>query len=266
MQNKLPIRGDGPSARSGGFTLIELLVVIAIIAILAAILFPVFAKARERAQLTACISNQKQLALAVFTYADDFDGRMPYGIPFADGTGRPGAEGYVGGFRQAKYSWMVHLLEPYVKTTDIFQCPNDDAGNAKLSNTANPGNKKDEVTYRFNRYATGITGQDGSARDGSTGKPFTPLTITQCANPSEFGLFRERFVSYHWKPTFTGGKPDYEKARSPQAMADGSVKMAKGGDAADNDPRPWQYWNSSWWWTGREYPAGEPTKWKKFPH
>lgn len=239
--------------RRGGFTLIELLVVIAIIAILAAILFPVFAKARERAKLTACISNQKQLALATMTYADDYEGRMPFGIPFADGSGRPGVEGYTGGFRQAKFSWMVHLLDPYVKSNEIFQCPSDDAGNPALSTTANAGRKKDEVSYRFNIYATGIYDQSGGHRDGSATKPFTPQLISQCGNPSEFGLFRERFVSYHWKPTFTSaGVPDYNKARSPQAMADGSVKMRKGGTPAANDPTPWQYWNTSFWWTGKE--------------
>lgn len=243
--------------RHRGFTLIELLVVIAIIAILAAILFPVFAKARERAKLSACISNQKQLALATIAYADDADGKMPYGIPFADGTGRPGGEGYTGGFRQAKYSWMVHLLNPYVKSDQIFQCPSDDAGNTTLSTTANANRKKDEVSYRFNFYASGLYDQAGEVRDGSASRPFTPQTISQCGRPSEFALFRERFVSYHWKPTFLSpGVPDYAKARSPQAMADGSVKMRKGGSSA-NDPTPWQYWNASFWWTGKE-PANKP--------
>ena len=62
---------------SGGFTLIELLVVIAIIAILAAILFPVFAQAREKARATACTSNLKQLDLALMMYGQDYDENMP---------------------------------------------------------------------------------------------------------------------------------------------------------------------------------------------
>ncbi|NLO04745.1 MAG: prepilin-type N-terminal cleavage/methylation domain-containing protein, partial [candidate division WS1 bacterium] len=63
--------------RRKGFTLIELLVVIAIIAILAAILFPVFARAREKARQTSCLSNLKQISLAVIMYTQDYDDRMP---------------------------------------------------------------------------------------------------------------------------------------------------------------------------------------------
>ena len=72
------------SERRKGFTLIELLVVIAIIAILAAILFPVFQKVRENARRTACLSNTKQIALAVIQYSQDYDEKCPGGI---DGYG-----------------------------------------------------------------------------------------------------------------------------------------------------------------------------------
>jgi prepilin-type N-terminal cleavage/methylation domain-containing protein/prepilin-type processing-associated H-X9-DG protein len=90
-----------------GFTLIELLVVIAIIAILAAILFPVFAKAREKARQSSCLSNTKQLGLAVMQYAQDYDESMPRTYFFPDPN-------YV--------SWAMAVL-PYCKSNQIFDCP-----------------------------------------------------------------------------------------------------------------------------------------------
>ncbi len=94
-----------------GFTLIELLVVIAIIAILAAILFPVFAQARESARLTQCISHMKQIGHAVLMYADDHDETMP---PRYDYTAAPAENPCV--------TWK-HLVTPYHKNPDLFRCP-----------------------------------------------------------------------------------------------------------------------------------------------
>src|SRR5512133_889693 len=93
-----------------GFTLIELLVVIAIIAILAAILFPVFAKAREKARQSSCLSNCRQLALACLSYAQDFDERIVKGRIPDWGAGPP-------------YFSMIQQLNPYVKNSQVFDCP-----------------------------------------------------------------------------------------------------------------------------------------------
>jgi prepilin-type N-terminal cleavage/methylation domain-containing protein len=93
-----------------GFTLIELLVVIAIIAILAAILFPVFAQARERARQTACLSNARQLAMAVQTYLQD------YGEAF------PPSTNYDVPIEVPERIW-TRLIQPYVKDVNIFTCP-----------------------------------------------------------------------------------------------------------------------------------------------
>jgi prepilin-type N-terminal cleavage/methylation domain-containing protein/prepilin-type processing-associated H-X9-DG protein len=109
--------------KSHGFTLIELLVVIAIIAILAAILFPVFAKAREKARQSSCLSNFKQVSLACLQYAQDYDERMS-----ALGDLRGGAVAY----------WWHDHVTPYMKNTQCLYCPSlkDDYGvgyNAQIS-------------------------------------------------------------------------------------------------------------------------------------
>src|SRR3712207_199486 len=93
--------------RPRGFTLIELLVVIAIIAILAAILFPVFAQAREKARAISCTSNVKQLATSVLMYAQDYDETYPIGVQ-----------------DDWNESWPVKV-QPYVKNLGVFRCPND---------------------------------------------------------------------------------------------------------------------------------------------
>lgn len=128
----------GKDRRSRGFTLIELLVVIAIIAILAAILFPVFAAARERARLTSCVSNCKQIGTSFMMWIQDNDEKFP-GDGYTDGQSLGGQDGYnptgtqlaltaanglvfgVGGNPYAR----DRFLFPYTKNTKIFQCPRE---------------------------------------------------------------------------------------------------------------------------------------------
>lgn len=99
------------------FTLIELLVVIAIIAILAAILFPVFAQAKEAAKKTACLSNMKQIGLGLQMYLTDFDDRML----FRSGS----ANSRSGNIPTTNANRWWNLLMPYIKNKDIFRCPSD---------------------------------------------------------------------------------------------------------------------------------------------
>jgi len=105
-----------------GFTLIELLVVIAIIAILAAILFPVFAKAREKARQTSCLSNVKQISLGVLQYVQDYDERTPPG-------------GNVDMMSHA-HPWASAM--PYVKNDQVFACPSDSLRNCASLMAGNP--------------------------------------------------------------------------------------------------------------------------------
>jgi len=96
--------------RKVGFTLIELLVVIAIISILAAILFPVFARARENARRASCVSNVKQIMLGVMQYTQDYDELFPHAYTYSGGT--------ING------TWYTYT-QPYLKSAQIFKCPSD---------------------------------------------------------------------------------------------------------------------------------------------
>ncbi len=105
----------GKKVRNSAFTLIELLVVIAIIAILAAILFPVFAQAREAARTTVCLSNEKQIALALMMYVQDYDETMPCAFAGINPINN-------GGVNVIPYDMQ---LMPYIKEANVFTCPSD---------------------------------------------------------------------------------------------------------------------------------------------
>lgn len=107
--------------KAKGFTLIELLVIIGIIAILAAILFPVFARARENARKTSCLSNMKQMGLAFMQYTQDYDEKFPR-LQLSTLSGATKAPPYT-----YPYGW-ADALYPYTKSTQLLQCPSDSMG------------------------------------------------------------------------------------------------------------------------------------------
>ena len=154
-----------------GFTLIELLVVIAIIAILAAILFPVFAKARESARRTVCISNVKQIGLAWMMYVQDYDELFPpSNSPLNSQWGN--STTYVGKYPckpcrphlktddSVTYDPTIYAM-PYIKNQDIFKCPSDVGIPLALLNEPSQGNpvwKVEKTSYCLNTVMTRVGG------------------------------------------------------------------------------------------------------------
>lgn len=127
------------SEATKGFTLIELLIVIAIIGILAAILFPVFSRARENARRASCMSNLRQIGLGSVMYAQDYDEKYP----LIGGTG-PGCASYFTGL-----SWEQAIV-PYTKSAQIFQCASD-----KKAASTDPNDPA--TSYGFNNYIAGAS-------------------------------------------------------------------------------------------------------------
>ena len=123
-------RRSGSASRRKGFTLIELLVVIAIIAILAAILFPVFSRAREKARQAACQNNLKQIGLACRMYSSDWDERW---VPMWVFTWHQG---------QRARDWWMWLIYPYVKNLNLYECPSSELGWRGYAQFCNPQSGK----------------------------------------------------------------------------------------------------------------------------
>jgi prepilin-type N-terminal cleavage/methylation domain-containing protein/prepilin-type processing-associated H-X9-DG protein len=191
-----------------GFTLIELLVVIAIIAILAAILFPVFARARENARRSSCQSNLKQVGLGFLQYIQDYDETLPFSFYGSSGDSTPP------GSIPDNYKWM-DAIYPYVKSEQLFNCPSDSATNTyRFRNGVNYG------SYGLNgAYGSVLTDNQTPPRSGtnlllnmaSLAVPATTVWVTD-NNNSVSAVNTGGSQGFFWastasNPTITNAQP-----------------------------------------------------------
>jgi prepilin-type N-terminal cleavage/methylation domain-containing protein len=147
----LHFQGEEPMvhcSQKRGFTLIELLVVIAIIAILAAILFPVFAQAREKARMASCLSNLKQMGTAVAMYTQDFDETLP-GWSFTNTIPT-----MVTMPENKAYSWGMafFMFQPYIKNYQVYSCPSATDNIVGPPLPVNPTYPRFNLSYGYSEY------------------------------------------------------------------------------------------------------------------
>lgn len=160
-----------------GFTLIELLVVIAIIAILAAILFPVFAQAREAARRTQCKSNLKQIGTSVGMYAQDYDERMPCAPPGGGGNW----------YAYTDPNGFAYKLGSYIKNTQVWTCP-DDSNWASGGHYESYGTMFD--TWYDSYYWDTTIGGDQTQRNGQNAS-LQAVSLAAVQAPAEKGVFMD---------------------------------------------------------------------------
>jgi len=160
-----------------GFTLIELLVVIAIIAILAAILFPVFARARDKANAAACLSNHKEIALAALMYMQDYDDFILFACyRYPNGSG-----GFLNGPRGYSYIRWHEVMIPYMKNDDILKCES-----YKFTGGTDPN------SYGYNAYGVAYVPNCALSGDCSR-RSYRGFKLDEITKPSLLIMFGPRY-------------------------------------------------------------------------
>jgi prepilin-type N-terminal cleavage/methylation domain-containing protein/prepilin-type processing-associated H-X9-DG protein len=216
--------------RDQGFTLIELLVVIAVIAILAAILFPVFAKVREKARQTSCLSNMNQIGKGLLQYVQDNNEALPaawYGVNGGPSTPAAG---------NVNYKWM-DAIYPYVKSTQVFTCPDDsgmDGGTGKYVPYQNLTAADDTHygSYAINAaYSIGYWMPDKRVGPGvaqEQNNVQTAQTISKLVNPSNLVWVADGNDSYEFTCAGSLGVPPTAADRTWSANWPGATSPGLG--------------------------------------
>ncbi|RYX84130.1 DUF1559 domain-containing protein [bacterium] len=212
------------SGRKSAFTLIELLVVIAIIAILAAILFPVFARARENARRTSCLSNLKQVGLGIMQYTQDYDETMV--VIFGDTTNYP----------TQVFPYWIELIQPYVKSRQLFTCPSVTSPNARYYQSSNGVAK----SYYANASRTWNNTYNDAVNFGAasmTDRPISdqPVKLASFGSPSQTWVVTEKsddggnepYIPYLNSLDLPSNKLTNHLGSSNWLFADGHVKALK---------------------------------------
>jgi hypothetical protein len=226
------------SRKSEAFTLIELLVVIAIIAILAAILFPVFAQAREKARATTCLSNLKQIGLALVMYRQDYDEKNVHQWPFGNGW-KIGKDA-----DKDVWDWdhsFYEVLYPYLKNKDVSRCPS--AGNAPYVSLPDPTRNTPggfSMSYLMNE--TGWNDEVGNynymgnaVTDAEVDRPSEQIFIAEATGL--FGVWTTNSTPFQQDPTNTAWMIAYSDtgydSLNPYADQDVSWKQVYNAPGAD---------------------------------
>jgi prepilin-type N-terminal cleavage/methylation domain-containing protein/prepilin-type processing-associated H-X9-DG protein len=219
------VKTNRQSQKKSGFTLIELLVVIAIISILAAILFPVFARARENARRASCMSNLKQIALGVFQYKQDYDEKLPLYL------------GATAAYPNS-YGWPAYI-QPYLKSTQIFQCPSE-PNEVSLTNYNDywinllATGQSDAV---FNAPASTVLFGDGQSSDRTGTGAWTVGGNATCVYAQTGALWNCTLapITTLTPATLPTGGAHRHLSGANFAFADGHVKWEKGVSDTSND-------------------------------
>lgn len=196
-----------------GFTLIELLVVIAIIAILAAILFPVFAQAREKARQTTCVSNLKQLGTATLLYAQDYDGFMHGSTMPKNRNGK-------------SQTWFQALCPTYASNVQALLCPSCEPYPKEKSNINDFGIESYGMSYTHDRLIDIGEGKTNSNPFKFDSGPSNFLLYTDSAGKNE----PRRQIYYVEQPTRPNGVHLRHNGKANGVFADGSVRTISEAD------------------------------------